>query len=171
VDWSACAILNGARLRPTAAYEDDADSHDNAHREIRRCDQPPAAGVCHVTVTQVLMGALLTALLADFVRRNALCRGVLLRNATALAGSAILAVGVVLLLVVPIWKRMPDASTLWCGTYMNRSESWPAACDDAWDLYDQRFNAARWPLLAGVTLIGAGNVIRLVNWVRRSTAI
>ena len=122
-----------------------------------------------MTAIQVLVGAVFAALLADFVRRHAWIRTVLIENAVSMAGTAAVAAGLALLLVVPIWKSMSDAGTLWCGTYLNRSESWPSACDYTWDLYDQRLDLARWPLLLGAVLVGAGNTLRLVRQGRRSS--
>jgi hypothetical protein len=110
-----------------------------------------------MTAVQVLIGALFAYLLFEQVRRTASLRRLLSRNLAALVGTTASGVGLALLMVVPITKYFSDAGRLWCGTYLNRSENWPAACDE-WDLYEQRFDLARWPLLLGVVLIGAANV-------------
>jgi len=121
-----------------------------------------------MTAVQVLIGALFAYLLFEQVRRTAWLRRLLLRNLAAIAGTTASSVGLLLLMVVPITRYFSDAGRLWCGTYLNRSENWPAACDK-WDLYEQRFELARWPMLLGVMLIGAANVWSLSRKTRRLT--
>jgi hypothetical protein len=68
-------------------------------------------------------GLFVVALLVESGRRSSRLRRILLRNAVAVVGSAVAAIGLALLVVAPISKYFSDAGRLWCGTYVIRSEN------------------------------------------------
>ena len=104
-----------------------------------------------------LVGLCGMGLLLACARRVPSVRRLLSRNLAAVVGTAAAAAGLALLAVVPISRYFSDAGRLWCGTSLIRRESWPAACDQ-WDLYAQRFDVARWPLVLGAVLVVAANL-------------
>lgn len=118
------------------------------------------------SIAAALAGLCAMAVLLAGTRRSARIRRLLGRNVVASIGGAVAASGVALLAAIPITRDFSDAGRLWCGTYVIRSENWPAACD-AWGVYSQRFELARWPLLCGLVLLVGANLWPNLDHARR----